>query len=313
MINGVNPNNISLGLQGQSMSAAGAMVVTGLEKELKLSRLDGKEIKSEPIPLEKLVQKLNDATAIQSVKSHKNRKEGDPQNEERSGRKDIRSTHYGLRITKPFEWTQPAKPSGFWSFLIEWERRILNELLKFVIKPNVEELVKTAKELGLDLSGWELETLCINPNGEVLLSSDLSPEERLLILLKNEYKILTIAGYMTDSYLTRLVVFLRLYRVRETLRDLGYTEIGKLEIEAKRIAWLKLISLLKESHLKRVFSLNKRDFAKYSALIKHYTRLALNVKVDLPQEGWIHQRLEILAREAARYQHELLESLKAVR
>lgn len=313
MINTVNQNNVNLGLQGESMSAAGAMVVTGLEKELKLHRLDGKEIKTEPIPLEKLVQKLNDATAVQSVKSHKNRQGGDSQNEDKSGRKNIRFTHYGLPITKPFEWTSPAKPSGFWSFLIEWERKILNELLKFVIKPNVEELIQTARELGLDLSGWQMETLCINQNGEVLLSSDLSPPERLLLLLKNEYKILTIAGLVTDSYLARLVVYWRRYRVRKTLIELGFADFSKLETEAKRIAWLKLISLLKESHLKRVFSLNRRDFKKYSGLIEHYTRLALNVKVDLPQEAWIHQRLETLAAEAARYQHELLESLKAVR
>jgi hypothetical protein len=295
------------------MSAAAAMVVTGLEKELKLSRLDGKEIKAEPIPLEKLVQKLNDATAIQSVKSHKYRNEADSQNEERSGQKNNRITNYGLRITKPFEWTSTAKPSGFWAFLVEWERRILNELLKFVIKPNVEELVKTARELGLDLADWQMETLCINQNGEVLLSSDLSPQERLLLLLKNEYKILTIAGYMTDSYLTRLVIYLRLYRVRQTLLDLGCADIGKLEIEAKRIAWLKLIALLKEVHLKRVFSLSRQDFQKYSGLIRYYTVLARRIKVDLPQEGWIHQRLETLAAEAARYQQELLRTLKAVR
>ncbi|MBI5699746.1 hypothetical protein HZC35_05535 [Candidatus Saganbacteria bacterium] len=283
------------------MSAAGAMVVTGLEKELKLQRLDGKEIKAEPILLEKLVQKLNDATAIQSVKSHKNRQGNDSQKEENRNPKIIHTPHSAFRIARPFEWTQPTKSSGFWSFLIEWERKILNELLKFVIKPNVEELIQTAGELGLDLSGWQLETLCIDQNGEVLL------------LLQNELKILTIAGLVTDSYLARLVVFWRCFRLRQTLISLGFTDFSKLEIEAKRIAWLKLISLLKESHLKRVFSLNRRDFNKYSGLIKYYTRLALNVKVDLPQEAWIHQRLETLAREASRYQHELLESLKAVR
>jgi len=295
------------------MSAAAAMVVTGLEKELKVSRLDQKGSQVEFIPLQKLVQKLNDATAIQSVKSHKNRKEGDAQNEDRSGYKQMRASHPGLRLTRPFEWTERAKPSGFWAFLIEWERRILNELLKFVIKPNVEELVKTARELGLDLTDWQMETLCINQNGEVLLSSDLSPEERLLLLLKNEYKILTIAGYMTDSYLTRLVVYLRLRRVRQTLLDLGCANIGKLEIDAKRIAWLKLIALLKEVHLKRVFSLSRQDFQKYSGLIRYYTVLARRIKVDLPQEGWIHQKLETLAAEAARYQQELLRTLKAVR
>lgn len=306
MVYAINPNNLQPGLQGESMSAAAAMVVTGLEKELRVSRLDQKGSQVEFIPLEKLVQKLNDATAIQSVKGHKNRKEGDAQNEDKSG-------HPGRRITRPFEWTEPAKPSGFWAFLIEWERRILNELLKFVIKPNVEELVKCAQELDLDLSDWQLETLCINANGEVFLSSDLSPQERLLLLLKNEYKILTIAGYLTDSYLTRLVVYLRLNRVRQMLSDFGFAELAKLETEAKRIAWLKLIALLKEVHLKRVFSLNRQDFQKYSGFIRYYTVLARRIKVDLPQEGWIHQRLETLAREAARYQHELLASLKAVR
>jgi len=186
--------------------------------------------------------------------------------------------------------------------------------LKFVLKPNVDELLGLAKELNLDLSAWKLEKINIDHHGDLLLAGDLSPEERVRILLLDECKILEIGLLFADSWFNRLVIRFRLFRVKATLKELGVTkeEFDFINLSARRIAFLKIVSMLKDCHLKRVLSSSRKEFTSYSRRIASLTKKIRQIDIDLPTKGleWIHKKLETLAVEAARYKLELLRSME---
>ncbi len=315
MVYSVSNQNLSRGMQEESMAASSAMLVTGLEKELKLNKvkIDFHDNKVDLKEIEEFVQKLNDATALEKVKKYdeRNRKKGKKEEELPKRKNQKRSDP--LPPAQPFEWiNQPRK--SFFDFIFEWEGKILREVLKFVLQPNLDELIILAQELNLDLSAWKLDKININYKGEILLNSDLSPEEKLRLLLLDELKILEIGKLLEGSLLKLAVINLRLFRVKSALKELGIKEeeLDSIKLAAKRIAFLKLVASLKDAHLKRIFASSRKEFTAYSKTIKSYTQKIWKLNIDLPDVGlkWIHQRLETLALESARYKLELLRSMQ---
>jgi hypothetical protein len=314
MVQGVN-NNMSPGLQGEAMGASAAMIVSGLEKELKGTSRINTDLHQQKIDLKELnqyVQKLTDASAIDRVKKNEGEKERGQKKEEEQRKRTI--TLGAKEITKPFDWTTISPANGIWEFLRRLESMILKELLKFVLQPNFEELLVIAREF--NLASWNLEKINISPSGEILLSSQLSEKEKLVILLIDEYKVLEIGRLLEESWVKLAVINLRLFRVKTSLKELGMKPeiLEEINLAAHRIAFLKLVALLKETHLKRVFSGSQKEFDQASGVIRFLTQKVLKIKVDIPAGSlnWIKERLGTLAKESARYKLELLRSLQTL-
>ena len=316
MVYGIN-QNLNLGLQEQAMAAQGAMIVSGLEKELGASKIkinlnDNKVNLKE---LEEYIQKLNNASSLEEIRKFDEKKRREQKKKEELARgKKFPLSETPINSASPFEWIKNARPGGFFSLLLDLERQILREVLKFVLQPNLDELIGLAKDLDLDAAAWKLDKINIDCKGNILLAGDLSPEEKLRILLLDECKILMIGRLLEDSWLKKAVIAFRLFRVRSTLKELGIekVEFERIEQAAKRIAFLKLVAALKDNHLKRVFSASRREFILYSRSIGKYTKKIKRIDVDIPSNGmlWINQKLETLALEAARYKLELLRSME---
>jgi hypothetical protein len=318
MVYGISNPNVAPGMQGESMAASSAMVVTGLEKELKNTRVrvDFADTRISLKQIEEYIQKLTDTTAIDKVKKYDERRQHKGKKEEEQPRRKLSTIAPSSRPAQPFEWIDVGKPAGLWDLLLHWESRVLREILKYVLQPNLEELVSLARDLNIDLTKWKLDKISINHRGEILLDSGLSLEEKLRILLLDECKILEIGKLLEESWVKLAVINLRLLRVKSTLKELGIKEeeFEAIKLAARRIAFLKLIAQLKEMHLKRVFSTSRKEFSLYSKFISQLTHKAWKIEVDLPKEGmkWIHERLETLAKESARYKLELLRSLQQI-
>jgi len=310
-INGQIPNN---GLQ-EAMAGSSSMVATGLEKELKTGKVKiDFDPKTELSEVNEYVQKLTNATALERVKKYDQKREQNEKEENPLRKKPLpRKIKYR---TQPLAWLKPEIKTSFnlFAWLMELERAVLKEVLSFALQPELEALLSLARELNLDLTSWKLEKINLNYKGEILLSSDLSPEERMKFLLLDEYRILYIGQQLCDSWLKLLVINLRLNKVKAALWDLGIRNLEEVNLSARRLAFLKLLALLKEAHLKRVFSSSRSEFSSYSKTIQQLTDRALKIEVNIPQRGMdlIHQKLGSLGREAARYKLELLRSLQAL-
>jgi len=314
MVYGINNQIPNSGLQ-EAMAGSSSMVATGLEKELKTGKVKiDFDPKTELSEVNEYVQKLTNATALERVKKYDQKREQNEKEENPLRKKPLpRKIKYR---TQPLSWLKPEIKTSFnlFAWLVELERAILKEVLSFALQPELEALLALARELNLDLTSWKLEKINLNYKGEILLSSDLSPEERMKFLLLDEYRILYIGQQLCDSWFKLLVINLRLNKVKAALWDLGIRDLEEVSLSARRLAFLKLLALLKEAHLKRVFSASRQEFSEYSKMIKQLTDRALKIEVNIPQRGmdFIHQKLGLLAREAARYKLELLRSLQTL-
>lgn len=299
----------------QAMAGSSAMVVSGIQEELKTSdvKLDDNALKTNFKDLEEYIQKLSDSPVIKPIKKFYG-KEGQKQQKKEEETKKARAILNDKDKPKPFDWAHHRKSDSLFSIFYAWESKVLKDLLRFVLQPNIEDLIKTASDLQINLKEWKLDKININSKGEILLSGDITPEERLKILLLDECKILEVGRLLEDAISKQIIINIRLYRVKLMLKELGITdkELAEINLAARRLAFLKIVAVLKENHLKRVFSASKKEFNYYTAIISNLTYKVQNTKVDVPQEGiaWIHQRLETLSGEAARYQLELLRSLQ---
>ncbi|MFA4967626.1 MAG: hypothetical protein WC624_05355 [Candidatus Margulisiibacteriota bacterium] len=313
MVNGINPN-FNPGMQNEAMAATGAMIVTGLEKELGVSKIDLHDKKIDRKQIDEFVQKLVDATAIDSVKKYNEKEQKDKRRKEEEQGKRIFIGGAPTSPAEPFEWITFKKTGGFFDFFYKLENRILSEILKFVLQPNLDELVGLAKELNIDLSAWKLDRISIDDQGRVLLNSDLSQPERLKILLLDECKILEIGKLLEDSWIKLAFINFRLLRVKNTLKGIGIKEeeLKYISLSARRIAFLKMVAVLKDLHMKRVFSTSRKEFDIYSQSINMLTKKIWKIDADIPKSGldWIHKKLETLALESARYKLELLRSMQ---
>src|SRR3989339_565838 len=277
MVYEIAGQNISHGMGEESLAASSAMIVSGLEKEIKPDRVNlmTEDPKIDMKQAEEFIQKLVNSTAIERIKKY----EG---NESRN--KDKKEE-------------EAAK-----------KKKELKEK---------EKLIELAKDLKIDVSAWKIEKVNIDKKGNLLLiESGLTEEEKLRILLLDECKVLEIGSIFEESCFKLAIIRWRLFRVKSSLKQIGLTkgDFEKIKTSAQQIAFLKLIVMLKEFHLKRVFSTSKKEFDRYSNNITVLTRKIWKLDINLPQIGmdWIHQKLETLALESARYKLQLLKSMQTI-
>ena len=121
---------------------------------------------------------------------------------------------------------------------------------------------------------------------------------------------------MEDNIFRKIEKYFQLIQIKNELqlRGVGKEQITEIENQARKIAWLKTISSLKEAHLNRILSSSSRDFVKMSKKIEKLTKKAKKLGYDIPSEGikWIETGLAKLGFDTAVYKLELLKSLQEI-
>lgn len=199
---------------------------------------------------------------------------------------------------------------------------LLNALLKElkIDTLKTKDLVSEAEKLKVDLRSWmnlwNFEKIKINETGEILIDLALLEAEREKGLLLDELRMLTTQKLLDKSWKNRFFFNIRIRKVLQALHEYGVskTEIKEAKFQAKRIAWAKTITTLKDLHLKRVFTSSKKEFQYYSKLIIRYTLKARKIGVGISHKGvkWIETKLKILALESAEYKLNLLKSMQSL-
>jgi|GEM_PF-2336375 len=212
--------------------------------------------------------------------------------------------------------SQGAKSKGFVGRALQ---RSVSSKWKMKFK-DPRELVQLALELGIDIGPWltkfVAEKVSLTKEGTVTVNSTMIESEWQKALLLDEYKMLNINLMLEDGFLHRFSTRRRLKKVVKCLRDLGTRtpELNEALMQAKKIAWAKLISHLKESHLARVFSGSEREFEKYSLRIIMITKKAKSLGHGISKEGvkLVEGRLIELALNTASYKLQLLKSMQSI-
>jgi len=184
----------------------------------------------------------------------------------------------------------------------------------------LEDLIELAKESRLDLPSWyqtfSRERVTLTSDGKVKISSSIIESELQKNALLDEFKMLHIHLALEEGLIRTLAMWLRLRKVNGGLTALrvGRDEIALALTQAKRIAWAKIITKLKEAHLTRVFSTSEKEFEKYSGRIAILTRKAKGLGLGISMEGLklVEARLVQMALDTANYKLELLKSMQSL-
>ncbi|MFA4858078.1 MAG: hypothetical protein WC636_02205, partial [Candidatus Margulisiibacteriota bacterium] len=116
--------------------------------------------------------------------------------------------------------------------------------------------------------------------------------------------------------LRRILIYYRIRQAEKILRALGVSkdEINTIRSLGRQIAWIKLMAVIKEFHLKRIFCGAYRDFNELSETIDYLTRKArkLESRISWEESRLLHAGLEKLAIDTANYKLELLKSLQEI-
>jgi len=183
-----------------------------------------------------------------------------------------------------------------------------------------KELIDLARELGIDVGNWANsfinERILITKQGNVEVNSSLIESEWQKATLLDEFKMLYISLTIEDSFISKVHSWKRIKKVEKELifLNIGIKERHAAIIEAKKIAWAKIITYLKEAHLARVFSTSLRDFKKASLKISKLTKKAKNIGIGISKEGLklVEAKLVQLAFETANYKLGILKSMQSL-
>jgi hypothetical protein len=311
-----NPGVNQLGAQDQAMAASQAMVVTGLEKGVKEKIVTATDLSAETKleNLEEYVQRLVDTGPVRDVKNdiEDRRRKGTRKEEERERRSSAEKAV--KKEAKPFEWKTQKPTNSIFSIFENLQRKVLNEVLSYVLRPKVTELLKTAKDLKINLKNFDLERILIDYQGKITLPSGLTEAEREFVLLREEYKVLTLAEFLEDDFIKLWIIRYRNNKVKNRLIEMKVSEkdMEKTQFTCQKIAWLKIISTLKELHLNRVLSYSSGEFSNITKEINRLSRKARRIHINVPEEEikWIDDHFQHLALQAAQYKLNLLKSLQ---
>ncbi|MFC1496135.1 hypothetical protein ACFL52_01840 [Candidatus Margulisiibacteriota bacterium] len=322
MQNQVNNNQNAIGNnQGDAMAASSAMIVSGLEKELKTNKanITINDPKVNLKDLDEYLKKLTNTTQVDRIKK-KEEKKGRKQEEETEQKRhrSFRMSGSGKGKAKAFEWRTSNRVSGnfFLDLFANYQRKVLENVVNYALQNGIEELVRSAKEAKMDLAGFDLEKIRLNNKKNLVFMSDLTAEERKILYLTDELKLLQIGKYLEDDWIKYFIINIRSQVVANTLMDLNVEEltIEKILTQAKQISWLKLIHELKAAHLKRIFSGSQKDFDYYTRVIDYYTQKMRKIDLEKPEAelNMIHSKLAEVAYETAGYKLGLLKSIQTL-
>jgi hypothetical protein len=183
-----------------------------------------------------------------------------------------------------------------------------------------KDLIELAEALGIDLKSWvesfTQEKITVKRGGIIHINSSLIESEWQKSVLLDEYKMLHIGLLLEDGLINKFSFRMRLGKVEEGLAALNIRrpEMVAAYNQARKIAWAKLITRLKEAHLTRVLSISEREFTKYSRLISDLTGKAKHVGLGISADGFklVQAKLEEMAYDTATYKLQLLQSMQSM-
>lgn len=175
---------------------------------------------------------------------------------------------------------------------------LMNELKVPILK--IKELYNM-ETVTLTEEALQIEALLKKETDEIKLLEECLRQENLQMLL-------------SDNIINRLKYAASISMIKAKLENLnvGKDRINEIINEAKRIAWLKSVVILKNLHLKRVLCNSKREFEDLSRHIKDSTIRARKLGLKISRDGvkWIEAKLSNMALNAADYKINLLRSMQ---
>lgn len=182
---------------------------------------------------------------------------------------------------------------------------------------NLADLAVILKELKLDptliLKDWNLDSLTLSQEGKLILENSEAAINEKEILIKG-LRLLSIKTIFTMDPAKKKELKEKIKKINVELIHMGVTvpEIYAVFEEAKKIAWLKSIVVLKKLHFKRLLSTTQEEFKRYSRLIEVYTVSVRDLGLKITHEGTrlVEMSLDVTSYNAAKYKLELLQSMQ---
>ncbi|MCX5751622.1 MAG: hypothetical protein NT099_08170 [Candidatus Saganbacteria bacterium] len=179
---------------------------------------------------------------------------------------------------------------------------------------SIGELVKIAKNVGVNLDKWiaywNFEKIKITPSGNVTIALKLAEQNRLSDHLRSVYT----QVLLCSKWLDKIKLLWESFKTEQALKKTGLKaeELARIILQAKHLAWIKIINTLKDLHLKRVLSGSEESFFSYSQQISSLTIKARRLATDITEKSYslVENKLESLALEAARYKLQFLKSMQ---
>ena len=181
----------------------------------------------------------------------------------------------------------------------------------------IETLIELIKELGISLDSikklYNLETVSLASEQLKIRALEEKKKNEIRALeesLKDQY----VQMLLSDNIVDRYALYAGISIARSNLESLGVPKekILLLIAESKKVAWLRSVVILKDLHLKRIFSTSKNDFEKLSSRIKNNTLRARKLGLRVSREGvlWVEAQIGKMAQETAEYKIKLLKSMQ---
>ncbi len=130
----------------------------------------------------------------------------------------------------------------------------------------------------------------------------------------NIYRNIIMDAMLEENIIKRFSKYYSLRQVKQKLYSFGIDrkDIEQLDRQARRVAWVKTITHLKELHLARILTSSSIEFDLASLRIEGLTRKAKRLGSDIPKNGLmlVQTGLIRLALETAQYKIQLLNSLQ---
>ncbi|MCX5750004.1 MAG: hypothetical protein NTZ10_07215 [Candidatus Saganbacteria bacterium] len=205
---------------------------------------------------------------------------------------------------------------------LEKESISLSERAVILNNLDISDLAQLAEHLNLDIDSMMKMFLGDNVHINRLENADMYfhlfdlPQMKDISVVVGDLRTSHTKLFLEDNIFKAVPERVTVRRLENTLKDRGMEKenIDNIRTQSRRIAWLKIISMLKQSHLNRILTTSSREFDVASKEISRLTKKSNTLGYDIPKEGikWIETGLEKLALDTAIYKLELLRSLQKI-
>ena len=206
--------------------------------------------------------------------------------------------------------------------LLEKDTISLSEKARLISAFEISDLLEISAKLNLDISSWmaalQKEKISIENIGGVELyfhAIEQNPLKEAANIV-DMYRMSQTDIFLESSVVRRMRLVFESRKLRKKLMAHGIDRpaVEEIQLQARKIAWIRTVSHLKENHLVRILTTSSDEFDKASKKIEKLTDKAKKLGYDIPKEGvkWIETGLTKLAHETALYKLELLRSLQMI-
>jgi len=181
----------------------------------------------------------------------------------------------------------------------------------------VSDLIEIIGEMRIDLKSiiarWSGSDIKLSSDKELEIEF-IRQKEQDISKFVDEYRNTLVEKFLEENFFKISAKNIQIRNLEKKLLDFG---IDKKELEenkslAKKLAWVRQIALLKETHLQRIFTTSWQDFDKYSTKIIKLTKSIRDLGQGIPAEGlkWVESEIETLAIQSATYKLNLLRTIQ---